>query len=107
MENFAVPKPQQKPPRRFYSAELKLAAVKAVVEDNKTYRATVDEFDISSVSTLKKWLIAYRKDGECSLYPKPLGRPRGIHTPIVTRLNRFDDALLRMENEKLVRKLGG
>ncbi|MEG0374387.1 MAG: transposase [Raoultibacter sp.] len=93
-------------PRRIYPVELKLAAVSAVIDDEKTYRATVTEFGISSVSTLKKWLIAYRREGKSALYPRPLGRPKGIHTPIGNRLSPIDQALLRMENEKLVRKLG-
>lgn len=107
MKNFDTPSTQQKPPRRLYPADLKLAAVRAVVEDNKTYSATVDEFNISSVSTLKKWLIAYRKEGPSSLTPKPLGRPKGIHTPVINRFFQYEETLLRMENEKLLRKLGG
>ncbi|MEG0759749.1 MAG: helix-turn-helix domain-containing protein [Raoultibacter sp.] len=106
-DDSVVDYPKDQSGRRIYPVELKLAAVSAVVDDHKTYRAAVAEFDISSLSTLKKWLISYRREGESALYPKPLGRPKGIHTPIGNRFSPIDQALLRMENEKLMGKLGG
>lgn len=98
---------QQETSRRVYSSDLKLAAVHAVIHDGMTYHATVEELGISSISTLKKWLIAYRHEGEAALEPKPMGRPKGIHTPIAKFKHPMDEMLLRMENEKLLRKLGG
>ena len=107
MKNLETDSSQQEVSRRVYPVDVKLAAVRAVIDDGAPYQAAADEFGISSVSTLKKWLILYRREGAESLYPKPIGRPKGVHTPIGIRFSRFDEALLRMENEKLLRKLGG
>lgn len=92
--------------RRVYNPEIKLAAVLSVTEDGMSYSAATQEHNIASVSTLKKWLIAYRKEGESALDPKPMGRPKDIHTPAPRRIPAVDEMLLRMENGRLAKKLG-
>ncbi|MEG0375308.1 MAG: transposase [Raoultibacter sp.] len=98
--------PKSTPVRCEYSVDQKLAAVLSVTEDGLTYKAAAKEHDIASVSTLKKWLIAYRREGESALQPKPMGRPKGIHTPAPRSMVGIDEMLLRMENGRLFRKLG-
>ncbi|MEG0757501.1 MAG: hypothetical protein RR505_03780, partial [Raoultibacter sp.] len=69
----------------------------------------VDKYDIASASTLKKWVIAYRRQGESAFVPKSKGRPPGTnksqrHSPHLASL---EEILMRAENERLARKLGG
>ncbi|MEG0376198.1 MAG: hypothetical protein RR672_11245, partial [Raoultibacter sp.] len=60
-------------------------------------------------STLKKWLTAYRKDGESALVAKKRGRPMGKPT---VRYSAFDPLnyqasyYLHAENARLAGKLG-
>ncbi|MEG0375166.1 MAG: hypothetical protein RR672_05980, partial [Raoultibacter sp.] len=70
----------------------------------------VDKYDIASASTLKKWVIAYRRQGESAFVPKSKGRPPGTYSltskPLSSRAS-FEEILMRAENERLARKLGG
>ena len=61
-----------------YSFETKLAAVRAVEDEGMTKAEAMARFGIASPSSFKKWLKAYREDGQEALRPKPKGRPKGV-----------------------------
>ena len=61
-----------------YSFEIKVAAVKAVVEEGMTIPEAMAKFRIASTSPLHKWVKAYREGGVEALQPKPKGRPKGV-----------------------------
>lgn len=95
--------------RRVYPSELKLAAVQAVVSSGKSYREVTEEFGISSVSTLKKWLIAYRREGMGALCEGQRGRPQGPLTSFASVFDPLDpeqNHRMRKENTRLAAKLG-
>ena len=56
-----------------YSFETKLAAVRAVVDEGMTKPAAMARFGITSTTSLKTWLRAYREGGPDALRPKPKG----------------------------------
>lgn len=92
------------PARREYTYELKLAAVEAFLGGGKTRREVVEEFDIASISTLKKWVIAYRQEGSIALQVKQKGRPCGrkeVVLPCATEVE-----AVRFEVRRLLTKLG-
>ena len=94
--------------RRMYPTELKLAAVRAVIDEGKSYQAVADEFGISSPSTLKKWLIAYRREGESALETKQRGRAQGApltYAPVFDPLDPEQGYRMRKENTRLAAKL--
>ena len=64
-----------------YSFETKLAAVRAVVDEGMTKPAAMARFGITSTTSLKTWLGAYREGGPDALRPKPKGRHRGTSPP--------------------------
>lgn len=92
------------PARREYSYELKLAAVEAFIGGGKTRREVVEEFDIASISTLKKWVIAYRQEGSAALQEKQKGRPCGHREVILPCSNEVE--AVRFEVRRLLTKLG-
>lgn len=102
------PLQQSVPAKRVYTYELKLAAVKAFLDEGLTRREVVNRFDIASTSTLKKWVIAYRRSGDAALKEKSKGRPCGAYTKNRTNLRSapIEEILIHAENDRLVRKLG-
>ena len=64
-----------------YSFETKLAAVRAVVDEGMTKPAAMARFGITSTTSLKTWLRAYREGGPDALRPKPKGRHKGTSSP--------------------------
>ena len=64
-----------------YSFETKLAAVRAVVDEGMTKPAAMARFGITSTTSLKTWLRAYREGGPDALRPKPKGRHKGDVLP--------------------------
>ena len=96
-------------PRREYSSELKLDAVRSFLEEGMTRREVVEVYDIASISTLKKWVIAYKREGAAALATKSKGRhskqpaPKALRPDMVA----FEEIILHAENDRLVRKLRG
>ncbi|MEG0375412.1 MAG: transposase [Raoultibacter sp.] len=105
----ASDKESEKEPRRIYDFELKLAAVTDFLEGGLTRREVVERYDIASISTFKKWLIAYRREGEQALAQKTCGRPVGAYGKNVMPADLFtlEHFLVQAENDRLVRKLKG
>ncbi|MEG0324212.1 MAG: helix-turn-helix domain-containing protein, partial [Raoultibacter sp.] len=97
--------PVTPPAKRVYPTDLKHAAVLAFLDEGLTRKEVVKRFDIASVSTLKKWVIAYRRGGAQALSPKPQGRPRGQWIP--KSMATPDELVARAEVERLIRKLNG
>ena len=96
-------------PRREYSSELKLDAVRSFLEEGMTRREVVEVYDIASISTLKKWVIAYKREGAAALAVKSKGRHPKPPVPEVTLegLTPFEELILHAENNRLARKLRG
>ncbi|MEG0376517.1 MAG: transposase [Raoultibacter sp.] len=95
--------------RRVYPPEVKLSAVRAVIRDGMSYRQAAEKYGIASVSTLKKWLITYRKEGKSGLVDKTRGRIQGSTTsfaPVFDPLDPERGYRIRKENTRLVAKLG-
>lgn len=81
-----------------YSFETKLAAVRAVVDEGMTKPAAMARFGITSTTSLKTWLGAYREGGPDALRPKPKGRHRGDVPPPPKKTTR------EQELERRIRK---
>lgn len=84
-----------------YSYELKLEAVKAVVEGGMSYSEAMKVFKIASLAPLQRWCRLYRDGGEIALQPKPKGRPVGSKskaTP-VNEVDMLKMKILRLEAE--------
>ncbi|MEG0504344.1 MAG: transposase [Raoultibacter sp.] len=95
--------------RREYSFELKLEAVHAFLDDNMTRREVVAAYDIASVSTFKKWVMAYRRYGVAGLAEKTRGGAAGTRKQAPTAFNPLDPEAgyrIRRENQRLASKLG-
>ena len=96
-------------PCREYSSELKLDAVRSFLEEGMTRREVVEVYDIASISTLKKWVIAYKREGAAALATKSRGRhskppvPKALRPDMVP----FEELILHAENDRLARKLRG
>ncbi|MEG0759338.1 MAG: helix-turn-helix domain-containing protein, partial [Raoultibacter sp.] len=60
-------------------------------------------YNIASTSTLKKWVIAYKREGESALQVKTKGRPRGSNK--VAQLERSELEAVRFEVSRLSKKL--
>ena len=86
---------------RSYPYEVKLAAVRAVVEEGMTKPDAMARFGIASSTPLKKWLKAYREGGAEALKPKPKGRPKGSSSPPgeLTRERELERRIQKLEAE--------
>ena len=86
---------------RHYSLTLKRAAVRAFLEECKTYGEVAQALDISDPQRVKSWVRQFRHDGEAGLQ-KPKGRPRRTATP-QSELERLqmENALLKKFHSEL------
>ena len=84
-----------------YSFETKLAAVRAVVDEGMTKPAAMARFGITSTTSLKTWLRAYREGGPDALRPKPKGRHKGTSSPPkkTTREQELERRIRKLEAE--------
>lgn len=90
--------------RHKYSEEIKLAAVRSFVDDGLTMKEVVEKYEIASRSTLKKWIIGYRREGKEALAEKPRGRKPG--SKLIRRTSLGETEVLRAEIRRLSTKLG-
>ena len=84
-----------------YSFEDKLAAVRAVVDEGITKPEAMARFGITSTTSLKTWLRAYREGGPNALRPGPKGRRKGTSSPPkeMTREQELEERCRRLETE--------
>ena len=84
-----------------YSFETKLAAVRAVVDEGMTKPAAMARFGITSTTSLKTWLRAYREGGPDALRPKPKGRHKETSSPPkkTTREQELERRIRKLEAE--------
>lgn len=85
-----------------YPFELKLAAVRAHLEDGASSDAVAAEYGIRNVSTLEEWCRRFRAGGEDALRPKRRGRP-----PTVSKSpedETLEERCTRLEMENAVLK---
>ena len=59
-----------------YDLDLKILAVKAVIEEGLTKTEAMRVYGIKSISQIEDWCRKYRAGGIDALIPKPKGRPR-------------------------------
>lgn len=85
-----------------YPFELKLAAVKARLEEGTSTREVVEEFSIGNSSTLEEWCRRYRAGGEDALRPKRRGRPPKASKPPGEET--LEERCMRLEMENAVLK---
>ena len=83
--------------RRQYDFETKLAIVLRHLK-GESGRSLSQEYDLPSPTTVTKWAVIYRREGEDGLRPKRRGRPPADRTD--QRAESELDAL-RRENERL------
>ena len=83
------------------TVETKLAAVRAVVDEGMTKPAAMARFGITSTTSLKTWLRAYREGGPDALRPKPKGRHKGTSSPPkkTTREQELERRIRKLEAE--------
>lgn len=97
--------------KRIYDSDLKLEAVRAFLDGNMTRREVVESYGITSMSTFKKWVIAYKREGAAAFESKNRGRPRGSRNAAgiaaSASLTSFEDLRIRVENDRLMHKLRG
>lgn len=60
-----------------YSFETRLAVAHAVVDEGITKLDAMKKFNITSLSSVKRWCRIYREQGAEALRPKESGRPLG------------------------------
>ena len=84
-----------------YSFETKVAAVRAVVDEGITKPEAMAKCGITSLSSFKKWMKAYREGGPEALRPKPKGRPREPSSPpkAMTREQGLERRVQKLEAE--------
>lgn len=100
-----APAPAPVPSKRVYPPELKLAAVQAFLDEGLTRREVVERFELTSSSTLKKWVIAYRREGACALQKKITNNTSKRVPPTFDPLDPEKGYRLRKENLRLTGKL--
>ena len=87
-----------------YAPALKLEAVRAFLDEGLSRNEVIERYNIASVSTFKKWVIAYRREGAIAFAPKPQGRkPYKPWQPLLVEPE--DTALVHAEVQRLKRKL--
>ena len=60
-----------------YSYETRLAAAKAVVDDEQDVVSVMRAYNIFSPSPLRQWCVLYREGGPEALIQKKRGHPKG------------------------------
>lgn len=80
-------------PPNIYPRSIKLAAVRAVVEDGETRADVMRRYGLRAHTTLNKWVVAYRREGEEAFNVRPPVPPRPRHTGAVRRISRDNEAL--------------
>ncbi|MEG0324629.1 MAG: transposase [Raoultibacter sp.] len=95
--------------RTTYDPAIKLEAVQAFVSDRMTRHEVVEHYGIASISTFKKWVLAYRRYGEAGLIGRTRGGAAGTRNHVPVAFNPLDPEAgrrLRRENQRLASKLG-
>lgn len=84
-----------------YSFEVKLQAVKSVVDEGEAILDVMKKYQIVSHSSLKKWCMLYRKEGPDALRPKPKGRPKNStsNSQTLTREQELESRVHYLEAE--------
>lgn len=83
--------------RRQYDFDTKLTVVRRHIK-GESARSLCEEFELPSPTTVSKWAVIYRRDGEDGLRPRRRGRPPTVRAdpPAENELE-----TLRKENERL------
>ncbi len=88
-----------------YSYELKLSAVRDVVEGGMTKPDAMVKYGIASLTPLEGWCRAYREGGADALLPKPKGRPRKPAVPVyASREEELEARIRELELELEIQK---
>lgn len=79
-----------------YSYEIKLAAVKARVEDLVSYQDILATYGVAP-KLLRRWCKIYSEHGEAGLQPKKIGRPIEAKQKPVQELTPIEEMELRIK----------
>lgn len=82
--------------RKTYPYEIKLAAVKAHLEDQMPIRVVQARYGIVSFKALQSWCKIYREQGEAGLRPKRKGRPTSAKNKPKKELTYVEEMELRI-----------
>jgi len=84
---------------RFYSQELKVAAVRDFLDEGVSKPAVMEKYGIRSLSPLMRWIGLYREGGPDALASKPRGRRR--RPAAVVFESREEELLARIQELEL------
>lgn len=88
-----------------YSRELKVAAVRDVLEGGMTKAEVMAKHGIASVTALERWCRDYREGGPDALLPKPKGRrPKPEGAVYATRVEELEARVRELELELEIQK---
>ena len=89
-----------------YSYETRLAAAKAVVDDEQDVVSVMRAYNIFSPSPLRQWCVLYREGGPEALIQKKRGRPEGykVEKEPLTREQKLEAMVRRLQIEIAVLK---
>ena len=82
--------------RKTYPYEIKLAAVKAYLEDQMSIRDVQAKYGVISFKALQSWCRIYREQGETGLRPKKKGRPSSAKNKPKKELTYVEEMELRI-----------
>ena len=89
-----------------YSYETRLAAAKAVVDDEQDVVSVMRAYNIFSPSPLRQWCVLYREGGPEALIQKKRGHPKGYKAKKepLTREQKLEAMVRRLQIEIAVLK---
>lgn len=87
-----------------YSFELKLAAVRDLLQGGLTKAEVMEKHGIASVTALERWARCYRRDGAGALAPKPKGRPVARPAAYASREEELEARIRELELELEIQK---
>lgn len=90
--------------KKFYNYDLKLAAVRDVIENGMTKSCVMQKYGIKSKTPLESWCRLYRKGGPDALLPKPKGRPKAQPPVYATREEELEARIKELELELEIQK---
>lgn len=90
--------------KKFYSYDIKLAAVRDVIENGMTKSCVMQKYGIKSKTPLESWCRLYREGGSDALLPKRKGRPKAQPPVYATREEELEARIKELELELAIQK---
>ena len=91
-----------------YSQDLKLEAVRLIIEEGMSKPQVMERLGIKSKTALERWMREFRAGGADALAPKPRGRrPRPAKPAYATREEELEARVRELELENEILKRAG